>query len=491
MIGAPEGRPPDNYAAAMQYDLVVLGGGTAGLVAAHGAAGIGARVALLEPARTGGDCLWTGCVPSKRLIAAAAAAHAARTAGKHGIDVGDPSVDLAEVMARVRAAQDVIEPHDSVERLERAGVEVIAEAGAFDRPGVIETATRQLRYRKALIATGSKPVVPNVPGLDDAAPLTSDTIWALETLPERLLVLGGGPIGCELGQAFARLGSKVTVVEAADRLLPGDEPEVGALLATRFAAEGIVVHTGARLEQVGRWRTGFVASTSAGQVGFDQILVATGRRPNTDRLGLDRVDVHVGASGNVLVDDLQATTATHVYAAGDVTGTLPQTHVAAYEAGLVVTNALLRLRRKADHADIPSVTFTSPEVARVGMSVADARAKWGDRAVVAHHDVSGLDRAITSGDPVGVAIVVADPKQKIVGATVVSERAGETVGELRAWIAGGGSLSDLSRTVHAYPTWGEAPARAADEILRARYLSPRTRRLTKPVLGLLRRLDRP
>lgn len=480
-----------------RYDLVVIGGGTAALVASLGVAGLGGRAAVVADGPLGGDCLWTGCVPSKALLAAAATAHTMRTAARHGLEPHEPTVDLGAVMARVRAAQAVIEPHDSPARLRGEGVDVVEGRGRFAAPGVVRCGTRELRYRTALVATGSRPVVPPVPGLADADALTSDTVWQLDALPARLAVIGGGPVGCELGQAFARLGSRVTLIEAAPTLLPAVGADVGRLLAGCLGAEGVDVRTATTVRSVrpdgGAWALELAGPAGDGPapVVADRVLVATGRRPNTDDLGLEDVGVDLDGDGRVIVDRRLRTTGDRIFAAGDVTGLLPFTHVAAHHARLVVTNAMFRTRRGADHDTIPWVVFTDPEVARVGLDAAAARQRWGAQAVVQRFGHDRLDRAITAGSRVGWSELVADPKRNLVGATVVGAAAGESIAELTAWIAAGEKLDRVSTTVHAYPTFSEGPSRAADDVLRARYLSPAVRRVTRPLLAALRRVDRP
>lgn len=456
-------------------DLLVIGGGTAGLVAAVGAAGQGARTVLVERERTGGDCLWTGCVPSKALLTAAEAAHTARSSQHLGVRVdGEVRVDLATVLAHVRAAQTAIAPHDSPERLRREGVEVVSGSARFVAPDAVDIDGRRLGFRAAVVATGSEPVVPDLPGLAAADPLTSDTVWDLTELPARLVVLGGGAIGCELGQAFARLGSQVTLVEVADDLLPREEPAARAVLAARLRAEGIDVRTSTRavavepgpdgpvlrVEVVDAGRGGEARPAGFGEartatVPFDRILVAVGRRPRTAGLGLDVADIAVDARGAVQVDDRLRTTNRRVWAAGDVTLRLPFTHVAAAHGATIVQNALFGLRRRVDHERLPWVTFTDPEVARVGLTEAEARERFGDgiRVRTAHHD--DLDRAVTAGRTEGFATLVGDPKGRIVGATVVGPRAGEVIAEVVAWMAGGATIGRITRTTHAYPTWTE------------------------------------
>ncbi len=469
-----------------RYDLVVLGGGTAGLVSSLIAAGGGARVALIERERTGGDCLWTGCVPSKSLIAAAALAHRMRHADSVGLVPVDPRIDFARVMAHVWGAIRTIEPHDSPERLRAAGVEVIEATGAFTAPGRIDAGGRNLSWRTAIIATGSRPLLPPIDGLADADQLTTDTVWDPRDLPRGLVVFGGGAVGCELAQAFARLGSQVTLVEMADRLLPKEERRASALIAERLRAEGVDVLAPARATAV----SGDDLLLESGKaVAFDRILIATGRTPRIDALGLDTVDVRVDERRAVIVDRRLHTSARGIYAAGDVTGLLPFTHVAAHHARVATSNALFHTRAKASDA-VPWVTFTDPEVGRVGLTEAQARERWGDRVVIAEFDYAGLDRAITAGEAYGFAKLVADPRRRLVGATIAAPGGGDAIAELTAWISRGEKLDAISRTVHAYPTLAEGPARAADNHLAARYSSPRLRAIARPLLGTLRALER-
>lgn len=469
-----------------RYDLVVLGGGTGGLVSSLIAAGAGARVALIERDRTGGDCLWTGCVPSKSLIAAAGLAHRMRHAGDVGLAPVQPQIDFAAVMDHVWGAIRTIEPHDSPERLRAAGVDVVRAEGRFTAPGRIQAGDRELRFRTAIIATGSHPVVPPIPGLEAADPLTTDTVWDLRELPARLVVLGGGPIGCELSQAFARLGAEVTLVEMSDRLLLKEEPRASELIAQRLAEDGVDVRLG---HAAAIFASGKLTLASGDPVAFDRVLVATGRAPRTAELGLDVAGVATDASGAVEVDARLRTSARGIYAVGDVTGLVPFTHVAAHHARVATPNALFHTRTNVSDT-LPWVTFTDPEVARVGLSEAQARERWGDRAIVAEHDYAGLDRAITAGERHGFARLVADPRGRLVGATVAAPGGGEAIAELTAWISRGEKLAAVSRSVHAYPTLAEGPARAADAYLAARYASPRLRAIARPVLAMLRTIER-
>lgn len=479
-----------------RVDLAVLGGGTAGLVAALGAAGLGARVVLIEQEATGGECLWTGCVPSKSLLAAANLAHRMHRANDVGLPVVRPTVELSAVMEHVRGAQRRLAEHDDPARLQRHGVDVIHGRGRFTGPGELHVSgpDRLVRWRRALVATGSTPLVPDVPGLAHADPLTSDTVWDLTSLPGRLLVVGGGRVGCELGQAFARLGSQVTLAEMAPGLMPAEDAAAGTLLTDRLTAEGMDVRLGTRLSAVepegARHRATLVSDEGQESVSIDRILVAAGRRPRSEDMGLQALGVTVDARGAVVADQRQRTSARGVFAAGDVTGAPPFTHLAAHQAGVVVGNALFGLRRRAS-TTIPRVAYTDPEIAGVGLSEAEARRRWGRKATVATYDYDGLDRAVCAGDPVGLAKLVADPRGRLVGATVISARAGETIAEMVAWIAQGAKLSDVFGAVHSYPTFAEGPVRAIGEHLRRRWFRPRTRGLTRPVLAFARLLDRP
>ncbi|MDQ6938462.1 MAG: FAD-dependent oxidoreductase, partial [Actinomycetota bacterium] len=440
----------------------------------------------VERARTGGDCLWTGCVPSKALIAAANLAHRMRQADAVGLAPHEPEIDFAQVMDHVRRTQRRIAPQDSVERLRRAGVEVIEADARFLGPGRIQAGHRVLSWRTAMIATGSEPSVPPVSGLAEAGPLTSENLWALSQLPGRLVVLGGGPIGCELGQAFARIGSRVTLVEMAPRLLGREEPAASTLIEDRLRGDGVDVRTGVTPEVVA---DGVVHLSGGDRVPFDRILVAAGRRPRTGGLGLDAVAVCTDDRGAVTVDERLRTSAPRIFAVGDVTGGLPFTHVAAYHARIATVNALFGGRGRSSYAAVPWVTFTDPEVGRVGLTETEARLRWGEAATTTSFEYAELDRAITAGEAYGFAKLVGDPRRRLVGATVCAPAGGEAIAELAARVAQGCRIDDVSRTVHAYPTFAEGPARAADAHLRARLLGSRTRALARPALAALRSID--
>jgi pyruvate/2-oxoglutarate dehydrogenase complex dihydrolipoamide dehydrogenase (E3) component len=481
---------------ASSFDLAVVGGGTGGLVGALIAARIGARVLLVEQAaQTGGDCLWWGCVPSKSLLAAAELAHAMRNADRVGLEPVEPRIELARVMEHVDRARRTIEPQDSVARLRREGVQVVQGRARLIGPRALEVDGRAFRFRRALLATGSQPVLPPVEGLEGVAPLTNETVWELRELPARLVVLGGGPIGCELSQAFARLGSRVCLVELAPALLGQEEPEAQELVRERLEGEGVEVRLrtrARRAEAAGEGGVLVVEGEDGGEerLGFDRVLVAAGRRPSTDGLGLEAAGVQVDERGAVRVDATLRTSARGIFAAGDVTGMLPFTHVAGHHARVAVPNALFGTRRAFSTDAVPWVTFTDPEVARVGLSERQARERHGAKVAVARHDYADLDRAITAGRPHGFAKLVAGPRGRLVGATVAAPAGGEAIAELAAHVAAGRRIGDVSRTVHAYPTFAEGPARAADEHLATRLRESPLRHLAPPVLALLRALAR-
>jgi pyruvate/2-oxoglutarate dehydrogenase complex dihydrolipoamide dehydrogenase (E3) component len=474
----------------LAYDLAIVGGGTAGIIAAKTAGSLGARVVLVERDRTGGDCLWTGCVPSKSLIAAAHAAQNMRTAGRFGITPVEPQVDFAAVMAYVRRAIERIEPVDSPTALSEAGAEVIAGTAVFTGPDELDVDGRSLRFGHALIATGSTPALPPVPGLAEAEPLTSDTIWDLTELPARLAVLGGGPIGCELGQALARLGAEVTVIEATERLVPKEEPRAGIALFAALSADGIRVLTsttvtkatqhadGVRLDLTGRDGTSVLD--------VDRVLVATGRRPRTVGLGLDEAGVRLDERGYVVVDAKLRTSNRRVYAGGDVTGAPAFTHVAGMHGSIAATNALLVPTRRIDHERIPWVTFTDPEIAHVGLTEDQARQRFGDAVRVRLVRFEHVDRAIVEDDVDGFTHVVLDAKGRVLGATIVAPRAGEMIAELTALVARRGRLRELASVVHPYPAWSDGVWNAAVAESSDALQAPAMRRVTGALLRLRR-----
>jgi len=462
-------------------DLLVVGGGTAGLVAAKTAGRMGARVLLVEEHRTGGDCLRTGCVPSKALLAAADDVAIARAAARWGLDAPTGPADLAAVMAHVRDAVATIEPVDSPAAIEATGASVVLGRARLTGPHEALVAPhdgplRTVRFRRAVLATGASPTVPAVPGLAESAPLTSDTVWDLDTLPSRLLVLGGGGIGCELGQAFARLGSHVTLVEGAERLLPREDPEASAAVRRALEADGVTVHTGRPLARV---EAGAAHLHDGTGIAFDRVLVAVGRTPRTDDLGLAEAGVETTGSGHVVVDDHLRTTNPAIWAAGDLTGHAQLTHVASTHGSLAATHAVLGVPRTVDPL-VPRVTYTDPEVAAVGASTAEADLAPGQRVIdLPHRDV---DRAVAEGRTDGATRLTVDRRGRLLGATVVGPRAGETLGELALAVKQGLSVRDVASLTHAYPTWNDGVWNATTGDLRRQLERPATRRVLGAVV---------
>ena len=437
-----------------EWDLVVIGGGTAGLVASRTAASFGARAVLIEGNRLGGDCLWTGCVPSKSLIAAADAATTARSSAHLGVSVSDVVVDFAQVMAHVHDAMHEIAPVDSAESLERDNIEVVIGRARFTGPNTVDVNGRELRFRQALIATGATPALPDIPGIDAVDLLTSETFWDLRTLPERLVVLGGGAISCEIAQAMARLGSAVTLVHRGPRILPKEDERASAIIQAALIADGVEVRTNSTVTAVSSAarRSGTFTLSDESTLSFDRVLAALGRRPNTDGLDLQRVGVRQDSLGNVVVNSRLRTSNPRIWAAGDNTG-LPQfTHTAGVNASVAATNAILGLTRSFDTAAIPRVTFTQPEVGAVGLQAKDAAIR-GHRIVSRDHE--HVDRAVTEAKTDGYTQLVVDKRGRVLGGTVVGPRAGETLGEISLAVKNRLTTSDIAGTTHAYPTYND------------------------------------
>ena len=474
---------------AKDWDLLVVGGGTAGIVGARTAASFGARVLLVERDRTGGDCLWTGCVPSKSLLAAARAAADARAATRFGVHTGDVHVDFTQVMEHVRAAIAAIAPADSVAALEAAGVQVMAGNLTFTGAHTADVDGRLVRFAQALVATGAAPAIPPIVGLTCARVLTSDTIWDLSSRPERLVVLGGGSIGCELGQAFARLGSQVTIIEGTDRVLPREDAAASAVIAAILSHEGVRVITGVLVAAVdatdGPGRGGRLSLQDGSQVEYDELLVAVGRAPRTAGMGLAAAGVDVDQRGFVVVDKHLRTTNRHIWAAGDLTAHPQFTHIAGVHGSLAASNAILGLRRSVDTTTTPRVTFTHPEVAAVGVSTGQAHNR--DDLTLLEWGNGHLDRAVIEGATLGFTRLVVDAKGRVLGATVVGPRAGETLGELTLAVRHGLRTRDLAGTTHAYPTYNDGLWNAAIVDVRSRLSRPAMVRATRALAGLRRR----
>ena len=457
-----------------RYDrnVVVIGAGSAGLVTAYIAAAVKARVTLVERHRMGGDCLNTGCVPSKALIRSAKFLSHVKRSAEFGIRSASADFDFAQVMERVQSVVKRIEPHDSVERYTGLGVDVVAGTARITGPWTVEIAredgTKQvLATRNIVIAAGARPFVPPIPGLAEVKPLTSDNVWELRALPRRLVVLGGGPIGCELAQAFARFGAKVTQVEMLARLMIREDPEVSALVAKSFEADGVDVLVNHKAKQV-VVENGekFLVVESAGaerRIAFDEILVAVGRVANTEGYGLEELGIAVTKGRTVEVNEFLETAYPNILACGDVAGPFQFTHTAAHMAWYASVNALFgRFRKfKVDYSVIPWATFTEPEVARVGLNESEATEKGIAHQVVTY-GIEDLDRAIADGEAHGFVKVIVKPgTDAILGATIVGEHAGDLVTEFVSAMRHGIGLNKVLGTIHIYPTLAEANKFAA------------------------------
>ena len=463
-----------------RYHLVVIGAGTAGLVTAAAAAGLGARVALVERHLMGGDCLNVGCVPSKGVLSAAHAWHNARQAS--GAFGGPPAVgdgDFAQAMSRMRRLRAQLAPVDGAARFTFLGVDVFLGDGRFAGRNVIAVNDALLRFRRAVIATGARASVPPIPGLAESGFLTNETVFTLTARPARVAVIGGGPIGCELAQAFQRLGSQVTMLTRDGGILPRDDRDAARLVAASMQSDGVTIVTG--VEVLSASRTGGTTSLQLRHCGevsrldVDQVLVATGRTPNVEGLELQAAGVRATAQG-IEVNDRLRTANPAVYAVGDVASQYRFTHAADAQARLVVQNALFHGRARASRLVIPWCTYTSPEVAQVGLTEADATAR-GVAADVVQLDFRHLDRAVLDGDTTGLLkMVLARGTDRILGATLVAAHAGEMIGEVTLAMTNGLGLAAIGRTIHPYPTQAEVFRKAADQ-WRKRKLTPRVRQL--------------
>jgi pyruvate/2-oxoglutarate dehydrogenase complex dihydrolipoamide dehydrogenase (E3) component len=467
-----------------RYDLVVIGGGTAGLVCAMGASGLGARVALVEQKLLGGDCLNTGCVPSKALLRSARAAAEVRRAPALGVRAGKVEADFAAVMQRLRERRADISPHDSAERLRAAGVDVYFGDARFVDASTIAVEGRQLAFRRAVIATGGRPAVPDIPGIGAVPYLTSETLFELREQPRRLAIVGAGPIGCEIAQAFARLGTAVLLVEQAARVLPKEDADAAAIVARQLTAEGVSLALGTSVTEVSAAASdgirlslaGPAIASGAGAIQkCDQLFIAAGRAPNVEDLDLPSAHVAFDKAG-VVVDDRLRTTNHRVFAAGDVSSTFKFTHAADALARIAIQNALFFGRKRASALVIPWCTYTDPEVAHVGQYEDEARAA-GRRVETITVPLTDVDRAVIDDERDGF-VRVHHERGRLVGCTVVASRAGEMIGLAAHALTHGASLSALGSTIQPYPTLNNAFRAAGDAYSRTR-LTPGVRRMLR------------
>jgi pyruvate/2-oxoglutarate dehydrogenase complex dihydrolipoamide dehydrogenase (E3) component len=465
-------HPPDwvNPTPAPRYNLVVVGAGTAGLVCAAGAAGLGGRVALVERELMGGDCLNVGCVPSKALLRCARAAAAVRDAGSFGVRVAGADVDFAVVMQRLRQLRAGLSPHDSAARFRALGVDVFLGQGVFTGPDTLAVAGQTLRFSRAVIATGARAKRPDVPGLPEAGFLTNESVFALTTLPRRLAVVGAGPIGCEMAQAFSRLGARVLLVDHNPRILNREDADAAALVRAALERDGVEVVVPATVERVEqRGGAKVVRLAPAGlEREVDEVLVGAGRQPNVDGLGLEAAGVTYDDHRGVVVDDHLRTSNRRIYAAGDVCSRFQFTHAADALARIVIQNALFLGRRRVSALTIPWCTYTEPELAHVGLSLAEAQQK-GIAVDVFTQPLARVDRAVLDGATEGfVRVLVKKGTDRIVGCTVVAAHAGEMAGEVSLAMTHGLGLRKLAGTIHPYPTQADALRQLGDAYNRTR-----------------------
>lgn len=465
MNGVRRRRALAGYQKPAHFDrnLIVIGAGSAGLVAALIAATVKARVTLIEKNAMGGDCLNTGCVPSKALLRSARAAHDMRHADRYGLTPVEPSFDFQTVMARVRDIIATIAPHDSVERYQEMGVDVRTDSARLIDPWTVELGDgSRLTARAIVLATGAVPVIPDIEGLAEAEPLTSDTLWSLERVPERLAVIGAGAIGCEMAQAFSRLGASVTLVEQASHILPIEDADIAQRLADVLVDEGVAIRTDTALTSVRRQDDGWALTLSAGEpVIVDRILMAVGRAPRTEGLGLEALGIV--RDGQIAVDDTLATAVPTVYACGDAIGGYQLTHAASHEAWHATINALFGAFKRfaVEYATLPWSSYTEPNVAHVGHNESSAR-KAGIDYGITTYELAEHDRALAESATAGVVKILTVPgKDRILGVSIVGEAAGEWISEMVLAMKQGIGLNKLLATIHSYPTLAEANKFAA------------------------------
>ena len=500
MAEASRPAPPDEYDArllanvhpagwinpepAARYNLVVIGAGTAGLVAAAGAAGLGARVALVERRLMGGDCLNFGCVPSKALIRASRVCSAINHATGYGIVPTAPAhAEFGAVMERMRRLRADLSANDSAARFKSLGVDVFLGEARFVGRDAAEVDGKRLNFSRALVATGARPAAPPIPGLAESGFLTNETVFSLTELPRRLAVIGAGPIGCELAQAFRRFGSEVWLLEALTQILPREDRDAARIVERAIVSDGVELLTGCKVASVGRGAAGRIVRLehrgASREIEVDEILVTAGRAPNVEEIGLEAAGVEYDRKTGVRVNDYLQTSNPHIFAAGDVCSPLQFTHLSDAHARIVIRNALFFGRDRASSLTIPWCIYTDPEIAHVGLGEAEAAAR-GVAIRTFAQEMSAVDRAVLDGETAGVAkIHVRVGTDQIVGATIVAAHAGEIISELTLAIAAGIGLGRIAGVIHPYPTQAEAIKKIADAYNRTRLTPSRKRLLTR------------
>lgn len=451
----------------VKYDIIVIGGGSGGLVVAAAAAQLKAKVALIERDRLGGDCLWFGCVPSKSLIHASRIAYQVKNAAKFGIYTHPPEIEFPKAIGHVQQVIANIQPHDSPERFRSLGVEVIFGEGKFIDAKTFEVDDKKLTARAFVIATGSRPTIPPIEGLKSVGFLTNEQVFSLQKRPNSLAIIGAGPIGCELGQAFSRLGSEVTIISSKSQILPKEDPEAAQVVQAQFESEEINILNEARAEKVEIVNGKKQLTASKKIITVDEILVSAGRMPNIESLNLEAAGVEVRKKGIVVNDKLQ-TSNSKIYACGDVIGGYQFTHVAGYEAVVVLTNALFFPISKANYRVIPWATFTDPELARVGLTEQQAKERYGDDIYVLKQDFANVDRAQAEAATNGFAKIITKANGQILGAHIVGASAGELIHEVVLAMSNKLPVSALTG-IHIYPTLSEVNSKAGLLLKKQKY----------------------
>ncbi|MFH1299486.1 MAG: mercuric reductase [Planctomycetota bacterium] len=472
-------HPPDwvNPQPAGRYNLVVIGAGTAGLVTAAGAAGLGAKVALIERHLMGGDCLNTGCVPSKAIIRSAKAWNAVLKSNEFGIEIRkeDVSVNFSKIMERMRKLRSEISYHDSAQRFQELGVDVFIGEGKFLNQNTIEVNDQKISFKRAVIATGARAAVPSIEGIEEAGYLTNETVFSLTELPQRLAVIGAGPIGCELAQTFARFGSEVTLLQSHAQILPREDPDAARIIQRQLESDGVKIILNATTTLVSsKAQIKQLTLSSENQtfhLDVDEILVAAGRAPNVQGLHLENAGVEYDERTGVSVNDYLQTTNPAIYSAGDICSRYQFTHSADFQARIVIGNALFKGRSKASQLLIPWCTYTDPEIAHVGLYAHEAK----EQNILIQtfvQELDGVDRAILDGETNGfVKVHVKQGTDRIVGATIVASHAGDLISEISVAMKSGMGLKKLASVIHPYPTQADAIRKIGDQYNRTR-LSP-------------------
>ncbi len=467
--------------AVITTDICVIGAGSGGLSVAAGAVQMGAEVVLIEKDKMGGDCLNTGCVPSKALLGAAKHAQAFRNSGPFGITPATPDIDFAAAMAHVSEVIQGIEPHDSVERFESLGVNVIKGVARFTSDREVVVGDQRVQAKRFVIASGSRATVPPIPGIDETDYLSNETLFENTVCPDHLIIVGAGPIGLEMAQAHHRLGAQVTVLERM-RALPKDDPELAAIVVKSLREEGISIREEVDIASVSGKSGNIRVTLSDGEeLRGSHLLMATGRAPAVADMGLDEAGIQYSRSG-IEVDSRLRTTNKRVFAVGDAKGGLMFTHLAGYDAGIVIRNILFKLPSKADYSAIPWVTYTDPELSQVGLTEAEAKEKHGDAITVTQSEYAENDRARTERITAGLIKVVTGKRGKILGAGIAGSSAGEIIQPWQIAVAKGYTMKDMAGIISPYPTLSEISKRAAGSYFTDSLFSPRTRKIVRFLL---------